>query len=400
MTQREDSTSQSWEVILVVGVEDGLSASSSTAVAAAATAVSSASTVTASTGTTSWGSSLSVLELVFLGGSETEKLSTGASGDGVSVGRGDLGGEHLGALLLFVLVGETLHVGLLDGSSLGSWEVGRLLLGFVVIEGESDFFLRLLLLWGVSLGTSFGGSVAVVSSSVSVVLTGWLSLGLFAISGFWLLLLIFAPSIAATVSAVVSSSAASSGLSVVWVVTLSCLALVALSVSTGLSTVDGNWVSVFIDSVSSVASASLGAAITSSASLAVASSTATASTAFSASAFTLFVTTSAATVLSWVGSVAVSVLLLVSDISELTLTIINLWLVLLGLNSDLLGLLGGSLGSLLDLLGWGGAGLWSWSECSKSVAFFYIAKKLGYLVSNFHRNISSHFGVLTRHLAF
>merc|ERR1719445_1639330 len=74
----------------------------------------------ASTGTTSWGSSLSVLELVFLGGSETEKLSTGASGDGVSVGRGDLGGEHLGALLLFVLVGETLHVGLLDGSPLAS----------------------------------------------------------------------------------------------------------------------------------------------------------------------------------------------------------------------------------------------------------------------------------------
>ena len=378
MTQRVDSTSQSWEVILVVGVEDGLSASSSSTVAAAAATVSSAATVTASTGTTSWGSSLSVLELVFLGGSETEKLSTGTSGDGVSVGRGDLGGDHLGADLLFVLVGETLHVGLLDGSSGGSWEVGRLLLGFVVIEGESDFFLGLLLLWGVSLGTSFGGSVAVVSSSVSIVLTGWLSLGLFAISGLWLLLLIFAPSVAATVSAVVSSSAASSGLSVVWVVTFSCLALVALSESTGLSTVDGNWVSVFIDSVSSVASASSGAAVASSASLAVASSTATASTAFSASAFTLFVvTTSAATVLSWVGSVAVSVLLLVSDISELTLTIINLGLVLLGLDSDLLGLLRGSLGSLLDLLGGGGAGLWSGSECSKSVAFFYSAKKLG-----------------------
>lgn len=365
----EISASQSWEGVLVSGIEDGLAASSATA-STAATAT------TATAIATSLGSTLTVLVVIVLAG-ETKELGALTSGHGVGILGGDLGGDHLGANLLDLVGLETLLVDLLVLSSLGSWEVSGLSLGLVVIKSESDFFFGLFLfLGGITLFATFSLSVAVVSGSVDITVSASLTLGLFSgsVVAIRLLFLVATPSVASSLSAVVSLSTASTRLSVHWVSIFTSLALVALSVSTGFSSVD-SWVAIFIntlvsDSISSTAwgASSLGAAVASSASLSAATATSTALTSVFAvvSSLAIFVV-SAATVLAWVA--AISVGLVVSNISELALTIINLWLVLLGLNGDLLLLLWlGLWSSCLGLLDWSRGSLWSWSECSKSVA--------------------------------
>ena len=363
------SASQSWEGVLVSGIEDGLSSSS-------ATASTSATATTATAISTSLGSTLTVLVVVVLAG-ETKKLSACTSGHGVGLGGGDLGGDHLGANLLDLVGLDTLLVDLLVLSSLGSCEVSSLSLGLVVIKSESDFFFgHFLFLGGITLIATFSLSVAIVSGFVDITVSASLALGLFSctIFGLWLLFLVVTPSGATSLSTVVSLSAASSGLSVHWVSIFTSLALVALSVSTGFSSVD-SWVAILIDTLvsDSVSSStawgasSLGATVASSASLSAATATSTALTSVFTvvSSLAIFVI-SAAAVLAWVA--AISVGLVVRNISELALTIVNLWLVLLRLNGDLLLLLWLGLWSCLGLLDWSRGSLWSWSECSKSVA--------------------------------